>query len=282
MASRSQPFAPCAGIATQKRRCLKPVSNLLADTSPRRVARLAGVLYVLVIAFGMFAELYVGLRLIVPDNAAETAGNIVASESLFRIGFVSGLLHHTFFLLVILVLFKLLRPVSRDLASLMLVLGLASVPIMMANMLNQFAALSVLTDADYAAAFTNEQRHALAMLFLELHSHGYYVAGLFSGLFLLPLGWLTLKSGWFPRPIGILLMLGCFGYLTELVVSFVDPSYEFIIATGIAVAIVAELSLTFWLLFGPLRGEDEPRFNRSPSLRVAGRTAAARGDAPTT
>ena len=198
----------------------------------------------------MFAELYVGLRLVVPGDAAETADNIVASESLFRVGFVSGLLHHTCFLLVILVLFKLFRQVDRNLASLMLVFGLTSVPIMMANMLNQFAALVLLTDADYLTAFTTDQREGLAMLFLDLHSHGYYVAGLFSGLFLLPLGWLALKSRWLPRPIGILLILGGFGYLTELFVSFVIPSYEVIIALGIAAAVVAELSFTTWLLFG--------------------------------
>jgi hypothetical protein len=233
------------------------LSNLLADPSPRRVARAAGLLYLLVIVFGMFAELYVGLRLAVPGDAAETADNIVASESLFRIGFVSGLLHHTCFLLVILVLFKLFRPVDRDLASLMLVFGLASVPIMMTNMLNQFAALVLLGDTDYLAAFTADQREALTMLFLDLHSHGYYVAGLFSGLFLYPLGRLVLKSGWLPRPIGILLILGCFGYLVELFVSFVYPSYEVIIALGIAVAIAAELSFTFWLLFGKLGGGSE-------------------------
>lgn len=241
---------------------LRHVSTLLAATSPDRVARLAGLLYLLVIAFGMFAELFVGLRLVVPGDVTETANNIVASESLFRLGFVSGLLHHTCFLLVILVLFKLFRPVDHNFASLMLVFGLASVPIMMANMLNQFAALVLLGDADYLTAFTGDQREALVMVFLDLHSHGYYVAGLFSGLFLYPLGRLVIKSGWFPRPIGILLVLGCFGYLAELLVSFVYPSLEVIIALGIAVAILAELSITLWLLFGKLgqraRRSDDP------------------------
>jgi hypothetical protein len=128
--------------------------TLLADTTLTRFARIAGLRYLLVIVFVMFAELYVGLRLGVPGDAAETADNIGASESLLRGGFVSGLLHHTCFLLVTLVLFKLFRPVDKNLASLMLVFGLASVPIMMANMLNQFAAVVLLGDADYLTATT--------------------------------------------------------------------------------------------------------------------------------
>jgi hypothetical protein len=99
---------------------------------------------------------------------------------------VSGLLHHTCFLLVVLVLFKLFKPLDRNLAWLMLALGLSSIPIMMANMLNQFAAVVLLSDADYLTAFTPDQLETLTMVFLDLHSHGYYVAGLFSGLFLLP------------------------------------------------------------------------------------------------
>jgi len=232
------------------------LSNLLADTSPRKVARAAGLLYLLVIVFGMFAELYFGLTLVDPDDAATTADNIRTSEGLFRLGFVSGLLHHTCFLLVVLVLFKLFRPVDRNLAWLMLALGLSSIPIMMANMLNQFAALVLLSDADYLTAFTPDQLEALTMVFLDLHSHGYYIAGLFSGLFLLPLGWLVLKSHARPRFIGILLILGSVGYLTELLVSFVFPSYEVVAALGIAVAIAAELSFTFLLLTGRL-GDDE-------------------------
>ena len=226
--------------------------ELLAAMSPQRVARNAGAMYLLVIIFGMFAELYVGLRLVVPGDATTTAANITANEPLFRAGFISGLLHHTCFLLLILLLFKLLKPVDRNQAVLMAALGLSAVPIMMLNMLNQFAALWLLTGPDYLAVFNPDQLEALAMLFLDLHNHGYYIAGMFSGLFLLPLGWLVLKSGYIPRVLGILLMLGCFGYLTELFVSFIAPSLDVLIFLGIAIAIVAELSFTFWLLLkGP-------------------------------
>jgi hypothetical protein len=233
-----------------------------AAVSRRRVARTAGVMYLLVIIFGMFAELYVGLSLVVPGDAAKTARNIEAHEWLFRAGFMSGLFHHTCFLLLILLLFKLLKSVNRNQALLMVVFGLCAVPIMMLNMLNQFAALLLLGGSDYLAVFTPDQLQALAMLFLDLHNHGYYIAGMFSGLFLLPLGWLVYKSGFIPRFLGVLLILGGLGYLTELFVNFVVPSFEVLIFLGIGVAIVAELSFTFWLLLKGTRAE--PLDDRDP------------------
>ena len=214
----------------------------------KKTARVAGFLYLFVILFGMFAELYVGLRLIVPGDAATTASNIMASELLFRIGFMSGLFHHTCFLLLVLVFYKLLKPVNKNYAVLMMVLGLGAVPIMMPNMLNQFAALLLLSGADYLTVFTADQLQALAMLFLDFHNYGYFIAGMFSGLFLLPLGYLVFKSGYIPKVLGVLLMMGCFGYLVELFIIFVFPNYEMISYLGLAVAIIAEFSITFWLL----------------------------------
>lgn len=220
----------------------------------KETARVAGLLYLLVIIFGMFAELYVSLRLIVPGDATATASKIMASELLYRIGFMSGLFHHTCFLLLVLVFYKLLKPVSKNYAVLMMVLGLGAVPIMMLNMLNQFAALLLLSGAGYLEVFTTDQLQALALLFLDFHSHGYFIAGMFSGLFLLPLGYLVFKSGYIPKVLGVLLMAGCFGYLTELIFVFIFPSYAVISYLGLAVAIIAEFSITFWLL---LKGVEE-------------------------
>jgi hypothetical protein len=218
----------------------------------------AGILYLLVIIFGMFAELYVSLNLVVPGNATLTANNIRGSEMLFRIGFMSGLFHHTCFLLLVLALFRLLRPVNSIVAWLMLFLGLGSVPIMMLNMINQFAPLILFSGADYLKVFNAEHLEALALVFLEFHTIGYLIAGVFSGLFLLPLGYLVYQSGFFPRILGYLLVLGGLGYMTELFVYFVIPSFEIIAFIGLALAIIAELSLTFWLLFGKVFERGKP------------------------
>ena len=144
----------------------------------KKTAKTAGLLYLLVIFFGMFAELYVNLRLIVPGDASTTIQNILDSEFLYRVGFMSGLFHHTSFLLLVLVLYKLLKPVNENLASVMALLGFVSVPIMMLNMLNQFAPLILLSGADYLEKFSTGQLQTLVMFFLDLHSHGYFIAGL--------------------------------------------------------------------------------------------------------
>ncbi len=216
--------------------------------SIKKIARTAGILYLLVIIFGMFAELYVSPAIIVPGDAITTASNVIESESLFRIGFMSGLFHHTSFLLLIIVLYILLKPVNKNYALAMIALGLSAIPIMMLNMLNQFAPLLLLEGAEYLKVFSVDQLQALSLLFLNLHNYGYFIAGMFSGLFLLPLGYLVLKSGFIPKIIGILLMIGCFGYLTELIIVFVFPDYEIISFIGLGLAIIAELSFTLWLL----------------------------------
>ena len=216
--------------------------------SIKKIARTAGILYLLVIIFGMFAELYVSPAIIVPGDAITTASNVIESESLFRIGFMSGLFHHTSFLLLIIVLYILLKPVNKNYALAMIALGLSAIPIMMLNMLNQFAPLLLLEGAEYLKVFSVDQLQALSLLFLNLHNYGYFIAGMFSGLFLLPLGYLVLKSGFIPKIIGILLMIGCFGYLTELIIVFVFPDYEIISFIGLGLAIIAEISFTLWLL----------------------------------
>lgn len=234
----------------------------------KTTARIAGVLYLLVIVFGMFAELYVNLRLIVPGDATATAGNIMASETLYRIGFMSGLFHHTCFLLLVLVFYKLLKPINKNIAALMLVLGLGAIPIMMLNMLNQFAALLLLSGVGYLTVFTANQLQALAMLFLDFYNHGYFIAGMFSGLFLLPLGYLFYKSGYVPRFLGIILMAGCFGYLLELFIVFVFPGYEVVSYFGLAIAIIAEFSITFWLLLKGVNGRKKHTYETTPPLNT--------------
>jgi hypothetical protein len=187
--------------------------------NPNKIARVAGILYLIIFGLGIFAELFVRQSLIVPGDAATTVNNIVASESLFRLSLVSDLIRHTFLILLPLVLYKLLKPVNKDIALLMVIFALAGVPISMLNMLNHFAALLLLSGADYLTAFEADQLQAQVMFFLDLQKYGAFIPQ-FLGLWLLPLGYLVLKSGFLPRILGILLMIGCFGYLIDAVLFF--------------------------------------------------------------
>jgi hypothetical protein len=123
-----------------------------------------------------FSLLYVPSRLVVPGDAATTASNILASETLFRLGIVSGLLSQISFVFVGLLLYQLLKPVNKTMALLMVILNLIGIPISMANEANQLAILFVLHGAGSPALFTPDQVHALVLMFLNLHDNGINIA----------------------------------------------------------------------------------------------------------
>jgi hypothetical protein len=214
------------------------------EINPNRIARVAGILYLIIFCLGIFAELFVRQSLIVPGDAATTVNNIMASESLFRISLVSDLIRHTFLILLPLVLYQLLKPVGKNIALLMVIFALAGVPIALLNMLNHFAALLLLSGADYLTAFEADQLHAQVMFFLDLYEYGAFIPQ-FLGLWLLPLGYLVFKSGFLPRILGILLMIGCFGYVTDAVLFFLFASSA---ATLSLFAFIGELLFALWLL----------------------------------
>ncbi len=197
--------------------------------SPLIYARIAGFLYLLLLPLGFFT-LYVSSRLVVPGDAATTASNILASESLFRLGIVSALLVQIVNIFVVLILYKLLEPVDKNMALLMVIFLLLGVPIAMFNELNQFAVLLLLHGADHLTVLTADQMQSQVSLFLDLHKLGINIAGIFWGLWLFPMGYLVFKSGFLPRILGVLLIIGCFGYLIESFAAFLLPNYEVKIA----------------------------------------------------
>lgn len=213
--------------------------------SEKRLARLAGSLYLVVAVLGGFAELYVRARIVVPGDAAATAGNVRASATLFRLGFASDLAQATFFLFTAMALYLLLRHVNELVARAMVVIVAVSVAIICLNLLNQFMALQVAI---------GEGSDALAGLFADMHAAGYLIAQIFFGLWLLPLGYLVYHSGFFPRAIGVLLAIGCFGYLADTFVQFLAPGIaESVEPFVVAPAAVGELSLVVWLLVRGVR-----------------------------
>ena len=213
----------------------------------KKTTRVAGLLYLLVLVFVFFAG-FVYSSLVVTGDAAETAHKIMANEWLFRSGFVSDLVHQTCFLLLAWALYVLLKPVNKNLALLMVLFVLVAVAMQCINLLIQFAALELLSGAGYLTVFEADELHAQVMVFLNLHNHGILIAQIFFGLWLLPLGYLVYKSGFFPRILGVLLMIGCFGYLLDFFQYFLFPNYEVITYPGLAVATIAEFSLCGWLL----------------------------------
>ncbi|HLV97545.1 MAG TPA: DUF4386 domain-containing protein [Ktedonobacterales bacterium] len=230
----------------------------IAEPSPRieiplivTRARVVGFLLLLPIPLDLFGSLYVPSKLIVPGDAATTARNIMASEFLFRLGIVSTLLLLLVDVAVVLVYYQFLKPVNKNLALLMVILNLLGVPIAMLNELNQFAILLLLHSADSPSIFTPDQVHALLALLLNLHTTGSTIGGLFWGLWLVPYGLLVIKSGFFPKLIGVLigvlLIIECFGFLIQSFGGFLVPDLAATLALLPGMTAWAELFVPLWL-----------------------------------
>ena len=217
--------------------------------SLKKTARIAGFWYLLMAITGPVGLLYVPSKLIVPGDATTTANNIMASETLFRIGIVSNFLCQLAFIFLVLALYRLLKGVSQQHASTMVALVLVAVPIAFLNMLNPLAALLLLSGAGFLTVFEPNQLQALALVFLDLQEQGTIIAQIFWGLWLFPFGWLVIKSGFFPRLLGVLLIAACFGYLAHSLTFFLFPGYEAIVSSYMAVPeAIGELSMVLWLL----------------------------------
>ncbi len=214
-------------------------------TSARTWAKVAGILYLGLVPLSLLGFPYGPSHLFVPGDAAATASNIMASESLFRLSIVINLLGAILNVVVVLALFKLLRPINKDVASLMVVFLLVSVPIQMLNELNHAAILLLLGNAAYLTAFTASQLQALVLLIHDLHGYGLSIAQPFWGLWLLPMGYLVFKSGILPKILGILLIIGGLGWLAMSLSAFLLPNFrvDFLMFTG-----VGEILFPLWLL----------------------------------
>ena len=218
--------------------------------SNKKTARIAGLLYLGVVLTGIFSLMYVPKNLIVWDNATATFINIVGNESLYRFGLVSGLVCYSLFLFLPLVLYKLFKPVNANYAKLMVLLAVISVPIYFVNVQNQFTILSLVSSSNYLNGFSTEQIKSMVMLYLDQYENGMRIVHIFSGLWLFPFGYLVFKSGFVPKLLGVLLMLGCFGYLINFIGNTLIPNYsEFGIGKYIQLpASLGEIGICLWLL----------------------------------
>jgi hypothetical protein len=217
--------------------------------------RFAGLLYVLASIAGFFAMGYVPGKLIVRENAAATAANILASETLFRLGIAAELIGQAGFIFVALGLYQLLKGVSRRQALLMVTLIVVSIPIAFLNELNSIAALILVRGANYLSVFDQLQRESLAMLFLNLHHHGFVVAELFWGLWLFPLALLVYRSRFLPRLLGVWLALAGFAWVILSLTGIVSPQSQDKLFIYAQPAFFGEIAFMLWLL---IKGANPP------------------------
>ena len=217
--------------------------------SIQQQARRAGLLYFVLALVAPFGLLYVPGRILVPGNAAATADNLRSLGWMLRLGMASELIHQALAIFLLLALYRLFKPVHEEWAKLLVCLGaLLSVPIMFANSLNQIAALTLVSGADFLKVFDVAQLDAFAFLFLRLHGKGIDVASIFWGLWLFPFGLLVIRSRFIPRWLGYLLLIAGTGYLAAAVGNLIVPQWLPVLGPIALPLEMAEVPIIFWLL----------------------------------
>jgi hypothetical protein len=235
----------------------------------KRQARIAGILYLLLALPAPFGLLYVPGQIMVPRDATATADHLRASATLVRLGIGAELFNQTMAVFLVLALYRLFKPVSETLSRQLVVLGaLVSVPIVFVNILNEIAALTIVSGAGYLSVFDARQLDALAYLFYRLHGQGLIVAAIFWGLWLFPFGLLVIRSGFIPRAIGVLLLVAGAGYVASSFASLIVPQYASAVGQVAGLLEVCELPIIFWLAIWGAR--DSPQSARlSPQSAVS-------------
>ncbi|MFD2564777.1 DUF4386 domain-containing protein [Aquimarina rubra] len=211
----------------------------------KKNTRITGLIGIIVLVSGSFTH-SVNSKLISYEDKFATANNFINYESLFRIGFISSLIMETVFIFYAFNLYRILKPVNKNLSMIMLILALIPVPLFMLNQLNQF-------DAFLLANNDIEEM----MFFLTVHKHGGLIVSIFFGLWLFPLGLLIYQSKYLPKILGIFLMVGCFGYLIHFFQGFLIPNFESSLWTNpfLIITHISELLLMLWLLIKGLNIE---------------------------
>lgn len=214
----------------------------------KKAARIAGAIYLSMIIVAPFSMLYVPGKLIVRGNATATAENILAHETMFRLSIFGDLVGQVIFICLGVAFVRLFRDVSKNWALLMLAFVLASAAICFLNVLNDIAALILFRGGEFLTVFDKPQRDALAMLFLRLYSYGQFIAEIFWGLWLFPLGLLVYRSRFIPRFIGVWLMIDCFGWIAlSFTALFFLKNYNALFGY-LQPVLFGEMALMLWLL----------------------------------
>ncbi len=218
-------------------------------TDAKKTGRVAGFFYLIIILAGIFSIAYVPSQLFSSDDPSLTVQNIRSSEMLFRSGIAAGFICYLFFLVLPLVLYRLLNSINKTVAILMVVFAVISVPLSLGNLINLLDILSLINGAEHPV-FSGVELQAQVSMHLDSYYNGILICKIFWGLWLLPFGYLVFKSGLIPKILGILLIMGCFGYLIDVLGQTLYPAYlETVISNYVTLpATFGEMGTCLWLL----------------------------------
>jgi hypothetical protein len=225
------------------------MANHSVENSPQRYARIGGLLYLLIIVLGAFAEGVVTNKLIVPGNAAATAHNILASPELWRLGVAGDFIVVLCAVPLLWIEYLLLRPVSKQLVLLAVLFNVVSLAVEAISKLFLLVVTPTLDSADYLRAFEPQQLQTLASLALKSHDIAFNIALIFFGFSCLVNGYLIFKSGYLPRLIGVLMQIAGLSYLIACLAALFAPAFADRIVPAILLPpLIGESSFCLWLL----------------------------------
>jgi Domain of unknown function (DUF4386) len=237
--------------------------NVTTEASPLFKARMTGVFWLMTILTSMFAFL-TGGKFVVLGDAATTATNIMANQTLYRLSFAANLVATGCYLTVTLLIYVLLKPVNRNISLLGAFFSLTGCATGCVSCLLFFAPLNILGGAKYLSVFSVEQLQALALTFLTSSLQTNDIGLVFFGLQVITVGYLIRRSTFLPRILGALLIITGVCYLTNSFANFLSlPFKAYLLPFVAAGGLLGEGSLTVWLL---VKGVNVQRWNEQASL----------------
>ncbi|MGH1337854.1 MAG: DUF4386 domain-containing protein [Aureispira sp.] len=236
--------------------------KIKAMDSVKKKAKTAGLLYLLIAIVGGFSIGYVPSIIVSPDNATETSNNLLANQGLLQIGIIGDVFVFLFEIILTVILYRLFNLVNQPISKIAAFSRLSMSIVMGINLINYLIPISLLSSSTYMDVFEKNELDAFVLLFFNIHQYGIYVWGIFFGLHLIALGYLIFKSGYCPPIIGLLMMIGSFGYMGEGLVKSIFPNIAPLLTTInilLLIAVLGELSFAFWLL---IKGINIEKWNR--------------------
>ena len=235
------------------------MTNPIAETSPSTRGRILGALFLFVIVSGITAQVFIADRLVVRDDAAKTAANIVANKSLYRLGFTIFMLEMVAQVCVSVMYYDLLKPVNRSVARISAIIGLTGCGIKTMARLFYYAPLILLGGASYLSAIPAAQLAAESLVFIRINNQAANIAVIFFGFEVFLRGWLLFNSGFLPRFLGVVSLIGGLGWLTFLWPPLGNQAFM-----GVALfAIGGVIATTGWLF---IRGVDDVKWRARAAL----------------
>ncbi len=225
------------------------MTTTISTTAPVKFAKTAGLLYLLIAIAGAFSIGYVPSQIVVAGDAQATANNIISKHGLYLAGIAGDVTVIILEVILTAMLYRMFRSVNATISSIAAYARIGMAVVMGINLFNYLLPMALLNGADYMSCFSKEQLNAASLFMIDAHQYGVYIWQIFFAIHMVALGYLIVKSGYYPKWLGILILIGSIGYIGDSIVNVTGAdSYAIVINILLVIAVVGELGFTFWLL----------------------------------